>query len=94
MKSKSKAALPSSGVKATVQQLLTRLQARTHNGDEWRGGDRGRVVQPNGVSKGSGGRKRGGGGARRERDVGREWRQAPVFSLKLTVFSEEDGCII
>lgn len=65
MKSILKAALPSSGVKATVQQLLARLQARTHNGDECRGGDRHRVVQPTGVSEGGVSRKRGGGGARR-----------------------------
>lgn len=38
--SKWNAALPPSGGKAAVHQLVARLRARTHNGGERRGGDR------------------------------------------------------
>lgn len=81
-----KAALPPSGGKTTAHRLAARLQGKDSDGRrggdesaEWREGEAERNV---------------GGGARRKRDAwsGGE-REAPVFSLKLTLVSEEDGCI-
>lgn len=68
-----------------MHPLGARLQARTVNRDEWRGGDR--------VLSADQSKRRVGEQDEREMQ-GAKGGEAQVFSLKLTVFSEEDGCII
>lgn len=95
------AALPPSGAEATVHRLGARLQARTQKRKRNGAVETRSVLQLTTECKR---RERqdemeeeeeeGQDKREREREVGATRAEAPVFSLKPTVFSEEAGCII